>query len=176
MKNCPGRSGAGGGGPGREAEPSRRSVAALKAAAAPGARKGAEPSKRSEAASKAAAAPGARKGAEASGRSEPASKAAAAPGAAKDGARTGSQAFEGAGAVTEASEVKKWRKHGETEEVMDSIQSGEEITGGGLVGAAGSVLSYDSRQPACLFSPASPVTEHVRSPQWAEQGEEEGPI
>ena len=112
---------------------------------------------------------GPRRGAEASDRIEAASKAAAALGAAKDGARTGSQAFNGAGAAESASGGKKVRKQGEAQELMDSMQ-----TGGGLEGEAMTALSFDSCLPACLFSPASPVTDHGSSPQWAEQGEEEG--
>ena len=116
------------------------------------------------------------KGAEASGRSEASSKAAAALGAAKDGARKGSQAFNGAGSGEKTSGGKKMRKQGEAEEVMDSTQSGEEKTGGGLEGEEMTALSFDSCLPACLFSPASPVTDPGSSPQWAEQGEEEGTI
>ena len=114
------------------------------------------------------------KGAEASGRIEGASKAAAALGPAKEGARTGSQAFNGNGSAEKASGEKKSRKQGEVEESMDSTQSGEDMTGGGVEGEAVPALSFDSRQPACLFSPASPLTEHGVSPQWADQGEEEG--
>ena len=112
------------------------------------------------------------RGVEASGRIEGASKAAAALGPPKEGARTGSQAFNGAGSAEKVSGGKRSRKQGEVEESMDSTQSGEDMTGGGVEGEAVPALSYDSRRPACLFSPASPLTEHGSSPQWADQGEE----
>ena len=116
------------------------------------------------------------RGAEASGRSEASSKAAAAIGAAKDGARKGSQAFNGAGSGEKTAGGKKMRTQGEAEEVMDSIQSGEEKTGGGLEGEEMAALSFDSCLPDCLLSPASPVTDPGSLTQWAEQGEEEGHI
>ena len=97
--------------------------------------------------------------------------------AAKDGARTGSQAFNGAGAAGETSAEKKVRMDGEREEEMDSEseESEEDIPGGGPEGEKVTVLSFDSGLPACLFGPASPRTEHWVTPEWAEQGKKEGP-
>ena len=100
------------------------------------------------------------KGAETSGRKEASLKTAAAPRAAKDGDRTGSQAFNGAEVAEHASYGgKKVKTLGEREETMDSTQSGGEISVGGLGMEGVEALSYDTRQPACLFGPNSPGTE-----------------
>ena len=106
------------------------------------------------------------RGAEASGRRERKETSLETPAArqgAKDGARTGSQAFNGAGAAKKTLGEKKVRTHKDTEEVMESDQRCEEVTGGGLEGERVSALSFESGQPACLFGPASPETEQGRT-------------
>ena len=115
------------------------------------------------------------RGAETSGEKETSSEAAATVRAAKEGARTVSQAFNGAGAVEATSRGQKVRKKGDTEQIMDSTQSCGEWSGGGFGSEAAVALSYSSRQPSCLFGPASPAMEEESSPQRAEQKENEGP-
>ena len=100
---------------------------------------------------------GGQKDPQTSGKKEAASKTASAVGASKGGARTGSEAFNnGVGAAKNTLGEKKVNKHKDTEKVMESNQSGDEVTGGGLEGDRVSALSFDSGQPACLFGPASP--------------------
>ena len=99
-------------------------------------------------------------------------EAAAALPAVKDGARTVSQAFNGTGDGEATSGGKKVKKKGDTEEIMDSVNSGEERTGGA---EAVTALSFSSRLPASLFGPFSPGSEEGGSPQWAGQEDEEGP-
>ena len=74
----------------------------------------------------------------------------------KEGARKGSQAFNGNGSKTRFDGGKKVRLDGETEK-MDTIENVEDIAGGDLDGGAGKALSFDSLQPSCLFAPLSPL-------------------
>ena len=84
----------------------------------------------------------------------------------KEGARKGSETFNGNGGKTLFDRGKKVRLDGETEN-MDTVENVEEGAGGGLDGA----LSFDSRQPACLFGPPSPATIGRESPLRGEEAD-----
>lgn len=87
-------------------------------------------------------------------------------GAGKGEVRSGSQAFDGAGTPTPRMRAKKPRTGRETVEVVDTQVGGTVRAGGGQAGVA---LSYDSRQPSCLFGPPSPASHVETLPDRAEK-------